>query len=248
MPENESIKFVVLNIEGNKRLPRVVEFLKKAEAEVFLLQEVFKKDVVSLAEKIGENYVFASMCRRVVSTEDENLGEWGVAIFSKYPILNRGIEYYGGDPGDLPELTINPKGTPSVIAARVLISVTIKKNNRAFNFATTHFTWTANGLVSDQQKEDLKKLMVLLDKKPDFLLAGDFNAPRGGEIQTSLAGKFEYWIPPHVKTTIDANLHRAGDLQLVVDHIYSKGDLTVENIVLTGGVSDHLAITGRVRV
>ncbi len=85
--------------------------------------------------------------------------------------------------------------------------------------------------------------MGLLDAEEGFVLCGDFNAPRGGEIFSELAARYRDNIPAQYTTSIDASLHRAGDLQLMVDGIFTTPEYQASSVLLHSGVSDHYAVT-----
>lgn len=82
----------------------------------------------------------------------------------------------------------------------------------------------------------------------DFVLVGDFNAPRGGPIFDRLAAVYTDWIPHEVRTTIDPVLHRAGDLQIVVDGLFSTSSYRASGVEVLCGVSDHCAISARIEL
>ena len=123
---------------------------------------------------------------------------------------------------------------------------TIKKNNILFNFATTHFPWSPNGQPSNEQLVEINNLFGILRKHNELILTGDFNAPRGGKIFGKISSVYTDWIPPHVKTTIDKDRHKSGDLQLVVDGLFSTNNYQVDNVRVTNGVSDHCAIQANI--
>ena len=90
--------------------------------------------------------------------------------------------------------------------------------------------------------QDLKVLFELLENIPEFILCGDFNAPRGTAIFDSIAEKYKDNIPQDISTTIDKNLHKAGDLQLVVDGLFTTPEYKVDSIKILDKLSDHCAI------
>lgn len=245
LDNRESLRLVSLNIEGHKRLELVNNFLKTTQIDVLMLQEVFKGDAHDLSQSLGMSYIFGPMCRRPLDYKDGEMDEWGVAMLSRHPFRGR-VNYYGGDPGDLPILKTGNNGEPLVHAARALIQGRVEKNGVPYDLATTHFSWTQNGEASDQQRQDLTSLLRLLMYTPEVVLAGDFNAPRGGEIYSKLTNYYIDRLPPHVKTTIDGKFHRAGFLQLVVDHLLTSPGYEAENIYVVNGVSDHWAVMAQI--
>lgn len=245
-PDNrKSLRLVSLNIEGHKRLELVTQFLKTTQIDALLLQEVFKEDANLLAQTLGMSHVFGPMCRRPLDYKEGDSYEWGVAMLSKHPLRAR-VSRYGGDPGEVPELKIGPRGKPLVHAARTLILGRVEKNGVPYDLATTHFSWTPNGEASGQQRQDLRGLLRLLMYTPEIVLAGDFNAPRGGEIHSKLTKHFIDRMPPHIKTTIDGKFHRAGFLRLVVDYLLTSPGYEAENVYIVNGVSDHWAVMAQI--
>ena len=245
-PDNkEYLKLVSLNIEGHKRLGLVTRFLTRSASDVVLLQEVFKEDANFLANTLGMSHVFGPMSRRPLNYKEGESHEWGIAMLSKHPLRAR-ISRYGGDPGEVPELEIGPRGEPLVTATRTLILGRVEKNNVPYDIATTHFTWTDNGLPTDQQREDARSLLRSLMYTPELVIAGDFNAPRGGEIYNIFIRHFIDRLPAHIKTTIDGKFHRAGFLQLVVDYLLTTPGYSAENVYVVNGVSDHWAVMAQI--
>jgi endonuclease/exonuclease/phosphatase family metal-dependent hydrolase len=127
-----------------------------------------------------------------------------------------------------------------------MLSCEIEKEGETFRVATTHFTWTPDGSADDYQRADVKKLLAILGGMGEFVLTGDFNAPRGGEIFGTLAEKYKDNVPSHYTTSIDGALHRAGPLELMVDGIFSTPGYAVSDVELVAGVSDHKAIVATV--
>jgi len=130
--------------------------------------------------------------------------------------------------------------------AKVLTSVEIEKGGATFRVATTHFTWSEKGEASDLQKEDLGKLFPLLEGLREFVLCGDFNAPRGRTTFDAIAAKYKDNIPLEYTTSIDGSMHRAGNLPYMVDGLFTTPEYQASNVALNSGVSDHLAITATI--
>ncbi|HEY5810705.1 MAG TPA: endonuclease/exonuclease/phosphatase family protein, partial [Povalibacter sp.] len=94
-----------------------------------------------------------------------------------------------------------------------------------------------------------QRLKRALAAYPDYVLCGDFNAPRGRplfSLFTDELGLTDH-LPPTVTTTIDPQLHRAGALQLVVDTIFSTPHYQVEDVQVLEGISDHKGILATLR-
>lgn len=241
-----SIKLISINIEGNKHLTdRVLPFLLAEKPEVVTLQEVFLSDVETIKSQLKMEGVFVPMAD--VNYENEHLpakGWWGILHLSKLPVTKLSYEYYYGQEGQIPQFFANQD--PNSMN-RVLVWQAVEKDDQEYWFATTHFTWSSGGQTTDLQRRTYESLSRALDKLPGLVLTGDFNAPRGGEIFTSLASRYKDNLPSDIATTIDNNLHKAKvEIELVVDGCFSSSEYLVEKVRVVDGVSDHMAVVAEV--
>jgi endonuclease/exonuclease/phosphatase family metal-dependent hydrolase len=240
------LKIFCLNIEFDRHLDRVIPFLKAQKADVVLLQEVLVKDIPFLETALNMKSVSAYM----------NVRQWkgvpqksALVTFSALPILNSDSAYYRGDKDRL--LLIHEGEAPEVVAektARAILVTEVMKDGQLYRLINTHFTWSPKGQPTEEQHQNLETLFHLLSPLPDFILCGDFNAPRGTAIFDALASRYKDNIPAEVTTTIDKNLHRAGDLQLVIDGFFTTPPYYVESIDVLGNLSDHMGILAKVKI
>lgn len=243
MNSRKNIKFASVNIEHNLHNISVLKFLKDNRPDVFCLQELLQVDIPMFESELGVKCVFAPMAETPVVRGDLSSPTTliGVGIFSNSPFKNSSAHYYFGDSNVIPPFYRDSK-TGVLLTNKVLLQAKIVFYDDVYTFATTHFTWTPDGKVNNDQKVDLSNLFKVLDLIPEFVLAGDFNAPRGGEIFAQIENKYKDNIPKHYSTSIDKNLHRAGDLQLMVDGLFSTPTYEISEVELCDGVSDHMAI------
>lgn len=235
-----SLKLISLNIEKDKHLPRVLSYLKKTAPDVVFLQEVFQDTLPFFEKTLGGYSAFAPMKDLIYDT---GIRSFGLAVLSRYPFLSTSISYYYLDQTKIPK---DKEGTP-LQTARCLLHTTLLKDNLSYDLINTHFTWTPDGDDSPQQHKDLQRLVALLSKVPDFILGGDFNAPRGGKIFHELAARYQDNIPPHVTSTLDPHLHRAGHKQLVVDGLFTTSGYRVADVQVRTGLSDHCAVSATLK-
>tara|TARA_Y100000310_G_C20521284_1_gene733800 strand:+ start:194 stop:922 length:729 start_codon:yes stop_codon:yes gene_type:complete len=239
------IKLVDINIEGAKHLDRVRPFLEKEKPDVICLQEVFEVDLQDFAKRLGMKYVFGL---EVLIGRDERLKPpfipYGNGILSRFPLENTQVEYYRGEKEAVATHVFD--GTQESFW-KLLLSSQIEKDGSRFTLITTHFTWTPNGKANEAQWRDLKKMFKILEGFDDVILCGDFNVPRGREVFAEIAKKYKDNIPPDYKTSIDANLHRAGALPYMVDGLFSTPHYEISNVRLQDDVSDHLAIVAEIK-
>jgi exonuclease III len=232
-----------INVERSKHIPRVVAFLLAQNPEIVCLQELVPEDIAPLCEQLGYAHRFyIPMCR---FPEPSGPLTSGIGILSRHAFAStEDIRYGGGGSGlDLLDRTSEESrfrtNSYSVGLVRVIVG------DAAFDIGTTHFPWTDDARTSDFQRTSCDTLLQLLQDR-SLLLCGDFNAPRGREIFTRLAGQWTDHIPPAYATSLDPALHRAGPLQLMVDGVFTTAGYGVSDVVLHQGVSDHCAITARI--
>lgn len=241
-----SIKLISLNIEGHKHLEkRVLPFLKNQQADIICLQEVFEVDLPTLEKNLNMNAVFVPMSNVVdpsVHVPDV-LGKIGLAMLSKKNFLKVNRHLYVGKESKLPRFFY--RKNPNAMN-RCLLTAQIKNQNQIYQIATTHFTWSKHGAANFQQQRHLNKLLKVLNKYPEIVLCGDFNAPRGKKTFSRLAARYQDNIPTDITTTLDPNLHKAGKLEFVVDALFSSPKYQIKNVEIVGGVSDHKAIVATI--
>lgn len=235
-----SWRILSLNIEGDKHFDTVLPLLQAEKPDVICLQEVFAADVPRLVETTG----YAAHYQPIVTYTMPNKydisprGDWGPLTLTKNPPLEATTFTYKGDQDRLP---VFMDGQPNS-ANRAALMVQIGQPDRALRTINTHFTWSPNGQANDEQRRDLAVLLRQLETYDEFVLCGDFNAPRGGEIFAQFADRFTDNLPAHVTTTIDGQFHYAGDLQIVVDGLFTTPAYQSTQVEVLGGLSDHKAI------
>src|SRR3989344_3833292 len=230
------IKLASINIELDKHLDLVENFLKEEQPDVACLQEIYETDLQNLATKLGMTPLFGQMAL---------MGRFpfGIGILSRVPFESVSRAYYFGDKETAPTHTYN--GEPQSFY-RLLLSASFQKEGTNAVIGTTHFTWTPNGETDQTQKAHFASLLEVLQGIPEIVFCGDLNAPRGREIFDTLATSYKDNIPQRYTTSIDKNIHRAGNLQLMVDGLFSTPAYTLKNVRLEQGVSDHLAIVAEI--
>lgn len=231
-----ALSLVSVNIEQEKHLERVFPFLSKQKPDVLCVQELLERDVPRFEEQYGPCIAFAPTCF-VPRPEGEQTE--GVGIFSL--LSNQGVieRYYVGSRD-----SVRLDDGHSDVGTHVLVGADIEGHR----ILTTHFTWTQKGMSTDEQKAHAKSLFAELDTLEEFVLCGDFNAPRKVETAAMFIHRYTDNIPPQYETSIDIDLHRAGkthasDLQdKMVDYLFTTPMYKASDVKLQFGVSDHAAI------
>jgi len=234
-----SLNIFSLNIELDRHFDRIIPFLKEQQPEVILMQEVLSKDLPYLENALGMNGIFTPMSLYPSGPSQNQLG---LCTFSRLPVIKKENHYYKGNRNNPHWLEYKgPLEMP-----RAIQMTEISKMDQTFSFINTHFTWTPDGKPSQQQHQDLEALFKSLDQFQEFILCGDFNAPRGSIIFDTLANKYKDNIPPNINTTIDKRWHKAGDLNLVVDGLFTTPKYQVKTIAIIDNLSDHCGILANV--
>ncbi len=243
------LKLVSLNVERSKHLDLIIPFLKEQQADVVCLQELCERDIPVFTEFLGKPVLYTPATSQFA--EDEYKVE-GDGIFSRLPIEQARVDYYNGDGSEVP-VSDDRNSDTFTFCNRFVSTVEVKKDEEIFRISTTHFSWSPRGLASDKQRTDLASMISILETYGEFILAGDFNAPRGDEIFNALADKYKDNIPSQYLTSIDLDLHRAaiaGRRQemehKMVDGLFTTPSYMASDVQLISGVSDHCAIVATI--
>ncbi len=237
-----NLRLVTLNIEGHKHLDRFLPAVKVLEPDVVCLQEVFAVDLPEIEKALGMSAVFVPLSdiQEVNKYKIHPLGHWGIAQFTALPTRGKQIHQYGG--ADSLPIFYEPNDSQ-----RMFLSQEFEKNGVWHSIAATHFTWSKGGQISQLQREDFARLQKIIQSFDELVLCGDFNAPRGRELFGMFKSILTDHLPLEYTTTIDPELHYGGDLQLVVDTIFSTAGYEVAGVRPFSGVSDHMGVVGEVK-
>ena len=237
------MRLVSINVERSKHLDKVLPFLKRMDPDVVCVQELHEPDTSLFEDIVGKCVVSAPNCWHVPDVLDCGAMIMETAIFTKLSIRSVSTHYYAGS--RMNALTSAPK---EYVKDHCLLGCDVMHGADVFRVMTTHFTWSEKGATSALQCENMLRLLEVLKKSGNFILAGDFNAPRGGEMFSVLASGYKDNIPAHYETSIDLDLHGAGKTRAhelkdkMVDGLFTTPLYVASNVELVFGVSDHAAI------
>lgn len=235
------MKIVSVNIEGTKHIPKIIALVEREKPDVLFLQEVCEKNIETFFKLMGGSFSFASMAFRDVV--DNKIG---VAVFSKLPTIYKQHVLKEADCTVIQYAPATFKDrflSQSYCAIEALVT---DDEGEVYRFYNTHLPVTEKGTTTDFQLSAVKTLLGVLAQKPDVILVGDSNAPRGGEAFSMISSVYNDNIPKHYTSSIDSVLHRAGPLERMVDVLFTSPEYKVENITLISGVSDHCAVSAEV--
>lgn len=231
-----ALSIVTLNTEGNTHLGRVFPFLKRLEADVICLQEVFQHSVTLIRNHLNiSGPAYYVPVRRIHEmngvVEDQTRGN---LLLTTKEITDYSVHTYFRD--------------REVLNADYSVQIaTINDGAEEYRIMNTQFAWSPNGNVTtDQQRTALYNLLEKIGGEDNFVFCGDFNAPRGGEIYHALGLTVQDNLPRNILNTLDPFHHRKPELCYAVDNMFSKGNHQVSDVYTVSNISDHVALVGDV--
>ncbi|MES2134704.1 MAG: riboflavin kinase [Patescibacteria group bacterium] len=252
------MKLITVNIEGDKHLERVLAFLEREHADVICMQELFVTDAVFFSERLNMQYAYSPMLYAKRKKSDLETGEeLGIGIFSHTPLTDVKSQNYWSPSDTLEQFDSTDVHTKRKTERHVLLSGNIDIAGELFTIATTHFTWTPNGLPDHYQETDAEALLSLLSRMPEVIVCGDFNIPRGhNNLYKKITTIYKDAIPTSYISSLDLTLHRAGKdpieatnlAKFMVDYIFLSKKYEATEVRLEGNISDHMAVIGTIHV
>ncbi len=244
------LKVLVLNLwNGGELFEAALSFIKQADADVVMLQEVYDGREPTLPKKFRSlsilrkqlGYLAHDYAPEFIDNRQEGRIPQGNAIFSKFPIIESQTiffdrpldENYVGLPENFPTISRNLQG--------VLLDTSAGKVH-VFNF---HGVWDLNGEDFTEARKNMSKVIVKsVTGKQKVILAGDTNVkptnPAILNIEKQLKSVFGNTLP----TTF--NMRRKdnpGYASAAVDMIFVSNDIkVVAKDCPDLDVSDHLPL------
>jgi endonuclease/exonuclease/phosphatase family metal-dependent hydrolase len=232
-----SFKLLTLNIEAGRHIDRVRSTIATYAPDVVCLQEVLESDYAMFAATGGYHVTYVPM------TKTRSEQTWGVAMLTRVPLQKQMMHCYSADSAiRVFEKPHDPR--------RLLLVGEFELDGKLHRVITTHFTWSPDGLFIREQEEDFQRLKRALSAYSDYVLCGDFNAPRGRpmfQLFIDELGLIDH-LPGDITTTLDPTFHRAGALDYVVDTIFSTRHYALAAVQVLEGISDHKGILADVRL
>lgn len=227
------------NSMGNQYdLDAQAEVIRRSKAKIIGLQEVdvhwgsrslFENDIKLLAEKLDMNYFFAPIYDLPPLVPGDLNRQFGVAILSKFPILqaeNREITR-------LSTQVPNPVPAPAPGFAQTLINV---KGIKLLVYST-HLDYRADPAVRRMQVSDM--LTIFSESARQKILFGDMNAqPDAPELSPLFTHLRDTWKDASTGYTFPANQPTSKiDYIFTSSHIKSRASKTINTLA-----SDHWPI------
>ena len=241
------MKLISLNIELNRHHELVLPFLKKEKADVICLQELLEEDFEMYKKELGMDGII-----RVTSYVNDNIHlesrgkRYGTAIFA-ININKSGYSFYVSDLQNIERPFSEYSSDKNLVECRTLVWADICINkNEIFKIVTSHMPVTFQGEVTSFQIESNDIFIKQAKELGEFVFSGDTNAPRGREAFDRIAKEFKDNIPLKYKTSLDKKIHRAKDIDFMVDCLFTTPKYIASDVELKDGVSDHMAVVAEI--
>ncbi len=237
------LKLVSLNMESDKHLSRVVDFLQQEKPTVICLQEAPNTFLPTL-ESFGYQTSFAPMCHKGPFT-------MGVAIATKQKFTARAHYYHRAHLDIIEYEATNKAGS---ISHPYLIAE-LDFEDKLYRVATTHVMVTKDGLTDDHQRTGVASMLTALAEEEPHFLCGDLNIPRGyNELYADLTTLYADAIPKSYKSSLDPVWHTLARKEVtdnpldryLVDYLLTQTPYRASSVRLQFGLSDHAGIVAQI--
>jgi exonuclease III len=249
------LKIITLNIwHGGRLWDNALDFLKREDPDILLMQEVFNDHNPSLEQRFRtmdefnkifkfKDSDFAASCLFV---QDFGKVEEGLAIFSKLPIIKRYDPLFFNEPFN-DNYIDDASGPP--IAPRNLEHVVIDIHGIPLDVLNFQGVWDLNGENDSVKRLHMSEVIVdAIKDLQNVVLGGDTNVWPTTKTISNIEEHLNNAFGRELKTTF--NMSRKGDSKYkagyavsVVDMLFTSPQINViEHICPEIDVSDHLPL------
>ncbi len=226
---------------------KIVDLIKQYQPDVVCAQELIQHfqqtpqidTAKEIAQALGYDYYFHLADKWTQRPEKETQGN---AIFTRLPIVKTRHHFLQ-----------KPKTDPANASeeGRVLVEVTVSKDNQELTFGTTHLSFTPFfEMTTSRQEEAIKLVDFLQSKTTHYVFTGDFNATPESFLLAQLTSLRQLKhagpdFPAKTWTTkpFDKQGFVATELNWRLDYVFVTNDLKViQSRVIETTVSDHLPV------
>lgn len=236
-------------------MPGIVAFLKKEDADILLLQEVYDgtdpalpenyRSIQVLLRELG--YRYHDFQPAMLDIVPEGKIEHGNAILSKLPITSSSNTFFSDPYRE--RHAHDPKEWPTT--PRSLQHVTVSASERELNLYNFQGVWDLDGdNYSDPRKKMTEVILEQIRGKSHVILAGDTNATPGNQAITLIEHHLKNVFGRELTTSF--NMRRKdnpGYATACVDMMFVSSDISVlDHSCPDIDISDHLPLVVTVRV
>lgn len=250
-----AIKIISLNLwHGGELLPAILDFLKREDADVVALQEVYGSDDKQLPVKYRSlealaplGYPYHDYAPAYKERRDEGLIPQGNAVISKFPIIDRSARFMF-EPTQAEYVDIREQFP---ILPRVLQGVWLDTPDGELNVYNLHGVWDLAGSRYSPERQKMADIIIKEVKdKQNVVLTGDSNAGADNRLFTEISRYLDNAFGPELKSTF--NMRQKSDpgyATAAVDIMYASPDIEVlKHSCPDVDVSDHLPLVATLKL
>lgn len=173
------IKFLTFNIFNGEFIERCIDFFKKQNPDIFVLQEVYKSNNKSLDKKYRSLqllkrefancfYYYSPAYFRLINGYKVDSGN---AVFSKLKIIKKKTIFYYRQYAKRPAETVEQ----FYLTPRNLQCVTLAVGDTNLNVLNTQGVWRLDGMDNNDRLRMSKTIVEQIKGRKNVILAGDMN-------------------------------------------------------------------------
>lgn len=245
------VKFISLNIlHGGELFDEMLAFLKKEDADILALQEVYDGKGTKLEKRfrsfdvLTEELSFSSQAFSPAflhKTKEVKVAQ-GNAVFSKFPIVSSDTLFY-----DVPFGTWDWKQDEKGNFERIqrnLQHAEVEIEGKVLNVFNTQGIWGFDGEDNERRLGMSETILKELEGKSTIILSGDFNVKPHTKTIKHIENKLNNVFKGELKTTFNMKRkENPGYASAVVDMVFVSDDIKVlEHTCPAVDISDHLPL------
>jgi len=231
------------NVLYKEKADNILALTMEIKPDILCCQEITKDSFINpsrdvpkeISNILGGDYRY----HQVLDSLEDQPGNMGNAIFSKYPITRQRHLLLQRGSADIDSSSQN----------RGYLEIRTKIDNVIFTVGTTHLSYVDGFVETDARNKEADKLVNFLkDKQEKFVICGDFNSAPGSKTINRLEQLLVSTGPPHQLKTFATKPFVHNDfvvegLEWRLDYIFTTRDVKVlSSKIINTEFSDHLPI------
>ncbi|MDP2649825.1 MAG: endonuclease/exonuclease/phosphatase family protein [bacterium] len=249
------IKFITINTwHGGKLWDPLVEFIKRENPDIAIMQEVYNGDDENLDKNYRAllelrkalNYKYDSFAPNAIIESKIGDIEQGNLILSKFPILNQKVIFF-----DVPYGKFQHEGVHDFrLFPSSLQNAQVDLGDKIVNLFNIHGIWDFHGKDSKRRLKMSEKITSQVKDKENVILAGDFNVNYDTKTIGNVKNYLNNIFDGELKTSFNMKRKRDGGYATsAVDMIMvSKNIKVLSHLCPEVDLSDHLPLIAELEI
>lgn len=251
------IKILTLNIWGGELLGNVINFIRKEDPDIVLLQEVNNgmdglnskfRSLDILRKELG--FPYCSFEPLFVGIRSGNKIPQGNAIFSRFPIKSSRAVFFDIPFRELKLESGNTQKPENQFIPMGMLKANIEIDKKDFNAYSVHGIWGFDGKDNARRLEMSETIVSEIKDKDNVILAGDFNLNPNTNTIKNIEVYLQNIFSNELTSTFNMK-HKniPGYATAVVDMILvSKHFQVVNHYMPNVDVSDHMPLICEIEI